>query len=953
MVDGRVVTLGQPRQRAVFAVLAVRAPHSVSLSDLVDAVWGDNAPASAEGSLHTYVGALRQALEPDRPRRAPSTLLVTTGAGYALRLDRNDRDVDQFDRAVLEAGRQYSSGELAAAADRVRTALQLWRGTPLADVPGPFADNQRTRLADSRLAAVVLWARIALDLGAHHEVTHELGKEVRDHPLHEELAGLRMLGLYRAGRQADALAAFHDIRRTLADELGIDPGPELRALHQRILASDPDLIQPVSGAARVEPAREPEGVARPTGTTTLVVPAQLPHDVASFVGRGAEVARLVELLSPSTTQTAIVISAIDGTGGIGKTALAVHACHQLADRFPDGQLHIDLHGFDPTHPPTDPSNAVAQLLRGLGVDPAGIPLEPDERFGLYRSVLAGRSILLLLDNATDANQVRPLLPGTPTCSVIVTSRNRLAGLVAHDGAHRITLDVLPDHDAINLLTTVIGTRRATTEPDAVRDLARLCGRLPLALRIAGERIAAHPHLTLTDLADELEHEHDRLDLLTADDTTAVRATFSWSYHALKPQVARTFRLLGRQPSSEFSLPAVAALTDQPIRTARAQLDALCSGHLVEEIARDRYKLHDLLRDYARERVSVEDSPAESYEAVDRVLRWYLGTADSADHLVYPARRRLPIPSNCTALPFAGRDEALAWLDQECASLVAATQFAEAQTHHDFVWRLPTAMLNYFKLRSDFDNLRTTHELALVASRRCGNVTAEAFVLNNLGLIPFAFSAHEEAITYFEQALALWRRIGDDYGQGQALLNIASILVRMHAYDDAELHYTQSVEMFQRTGRPEGVCAALLGFGFLYQETGRNELAITKCQELLPLCQSLSMGYEEAFAYELIGLAHEALGNLDAAMANYHRFLDVSRRIDGNMPEAEANVFIAALLQRQGRHDEATMYIEAAQQLFEELKLPPTSTIAQKLRNLRAEQSARRLGQTGSAARSPS
>ena len=584
--------LGAPQRRAVLGLLAARANQAVSRDELIDGIWGAELPARSVNALHVHVSRLRAALEPGRAQRTSGQVLLASGRGYLLRLTPGQLDAELFAARVASARESRRAGDPAGAAAAFEWALRLWQGVALDGIPGPWAEIVRARLGEQRLTAIEEHLDVLLELGRAAEAAGQLTELVRAHPLRERFSGQLMLALYRCGRQAEALAAFADARRILVQELGIEPGRELRALHARILAADPGLDASVTTAA-----------APPTAAVkTQPVPAQLPADVAAFTGRDAELAALDLLLAglagatgtagvteaasaggvtaatgasglvgvaaasgvtgPAGTAeasgadgtasavgqaglgdaAAVPIAILAGTAGVGKTALAVRWARRVAAAFPDGQLYVNLRGYDPGAP-VSPGDALAGFLRALGLAGEDIPAGEDERAAAYRSLLDGRRTLVVLDNAASVEQVRPLVPGSPSCLVVVTSRDSLAGLVARHGARRVALDMLPAADAIGLLRTLIGVR-VDAEPGAAAELADQCARLPLALRVAAELAAASPDSPLAELAGELAGEQRRLDLLDAggDERTAVRGVFSWSYRHLQAGVARAFRL---------------------------------------------------------------------------------------------------------------------------------------------------------------------------------------------------------------------------------------------------------------------------------------------------------------------------------------------------------------------------------------------------------------------------
>jgi DNA-binding SARP family transcriptional activator len=596
----RELELGGPRRRALLGMLA-HARQAVSRGALIDGLWGSEPPASAENSVHVYIAGLRRVLEPRRAPRAPSQFLTGAGDGYRLRLAPGTLDTEVLGQRIADA-RRLAADDPAAAARALDAALGLWQGASLAGIPGSWAEIERARLDELRQTATADRIDIMLTLGSHHEALAELAALIRQHPLRERFHGQLMLALYRCGRQADALGAFARARHALADQLGIDPGPALQRLHQQILTADTALDLPPPGG-RVK---------------RTLVPRELPADVDRFTGRSAELAALDQLLAADRDATkaagAALICVVAGTAGVGKTALAVHWGHRVREAFPGGQLYVDLRGYDPGEPVTGAS-ALGGFLRALGVAARDIPADVGQRAACYRSLLDGRRALVVLDNAASVEQVRPLLPGTPSCVVVVTSRDSLAGLVARHGARRLGLDLLPAGDAIGLLLELVGDRVAA-DPVAAATLAAQCARLPLALRVAAELAAARPDMDLAELAHELADEQRRLDLLDAggDPRTAVRAVFSWSYRRLPADAARAFRLIGLHPGPDLDTFAAAALTGTSAQHAADLLRQLARGHLIHRAAPGRYAMHDLLRAYAAGAAGARPEEARAWAA---------------------------------------------------------------------------------------------------------------------------------------------------------------------------------------------------------------------------------------------------------------------------------------------------------------------------------------------------
>jgi DNA-binding SARP family transcriptional activator/tetratricopeptide (TPR) repeat protein len=915
------LVVGAPRHRAVLAVMAVQAGRVVSRDELVDALWGDDPPGSAANIVHTYVARLRRVLEPGRGPRAPGQVLVAAPPGYLLRLDPGRVDAALFARYLSQARESRLADRPDAAVVSLDHALMLWSGPPLAGVPGPFAEVERARLSEEYWTAVEDRAEALLVSGRAADVAVELAGRVRDQPLRERLRGLLMLALYRGGRQAEALAVFRDIRHLLAGELGIEPGPELQRLHQQILAADdalmPEQTSTVTGAAhRSRPAR--------------VIPAQLPHDAGDFTSRRAELGELIALAPPvsasagTTDPGAVVISVIDGIAGVGKTALAVRAAHQAASRFPDGQLFLDLHGFTPDTTPMSPGEALGHLLRGLGADPQHIPPGIDDQSAMYRSMLAGRRVLIVLDNADSAGQVRPLLPGAGTCLVLITSRNRLDGLIARDGARRIALDVLTPGEATALLARISKAGQVAAEPSAAAELARLCGYLPLALRIAAERAAAHTSHTLADLAAELAAEHQRLDLLAvADDPTSVRAAFSSSCHALPAATARAFRLLGLHPGADITAPAAAALLGTIPSRARTVLEELGRRHLIEETGQGRYRFHDLIRVYAAEQAARQTRDQQT-RAMRRLVQWYLHTADAADAIVDPRRPRVPLSPPGHALQplrFSSNSQALHWCDAESGNLLAVTRHAANCGMHTLAWQLPTAMFGYFYLRKPWTTWLTATRIGLSAARCAGDPLGQAATHTSLGIAHGELCQPEAAICHLTQALALARTIGHRGGEAIALVTLGAAYRDLKRYDQAFISLRSALAIWRQAGDRWGQAIAFQYLGETYLSMGRARQAITNLQQALRIRRDIGDQYGAAWTRYDLAAAHCNLGDLGTAISHLHDALLTRQKIGDRWGEARTLALLGETLTAARRPGEARQNMLSAHAIFTELGDP--------------------------------
>ncbi|MGW7467187.1 BTAD domain-containing putative transcriptional regulator [Streptomyces xantholiticus] len=639
---------GSPQQRALLVALLLRDGRTATAHELIDAIWGEEPPSQALAAIRTYASRLRKALT--------SETLVSESGGYALRIGRDALDLAVAQELAAEAYKANAAGDRAQARALLNKVLGLWDGEPLANVPGPYAENQRTRLVEWGLQLLETRLDIDLEVGRHAEAVSELTALTATHPLRERLRELLMLALYRSGRQAEALAVYADTRRLLADELGVDPRPELSSLQQRILQADAELARPSEESA---PPPQPTR------------PAQLPATVPDFTGRVSFVAELGGQLA-TAEGSVMAVSALAGIGGVGKTTLAVHVAHQARKHFPDGQLYVDLQGTG--NRAAEPETVLGSFLRALGTADSAIPDTLDERAALYRSALDGRRIMVLLDNARDAAQVRPLLPGTAGCAALITSRVRMVDLA---GAHLVDLDVMSPDEALQLFTRIVGAERVGAEREAALDVVAACGFLPLAIRIAASRLAARRTWTVSVLAAKLADERRRLDELQAGDL-AVKATFELGYGQLEPAQARAFRLLGLADGPDISLAAAAAVLDLPPHETEDLLEALVDTSLLESAAPGRYRYHDLVRLYARACAERDEQPpAEREAALSRLLDFYLATAARVFAMERPGDRLVTHlePTGDAGLTFTRLEDAQDWLYAEANCLLACARQA--------------------------------------------------------------------------------------------------------------------------------------------------------------------------------------------------------------------------------------------------------------------------------------
>jgi DNA-binding SARP family transcriptional activator/Tfp pilus assembly protein PilF len=918
--DGAVVPVPAGQQRALLAALLLNAGRVVPADELAEALWGSEPPRSMRASLQNCVMRLRRSLADDGHSR-----IATEPDGYLIHVGDGELDVDRFESSLAAAREAMRAGSWADAADRLRAALSLWRGEPLRGVASDLlALREAPRLAEMRLQALEARIEADLHLGRHAEAIVELRKLAAAHPLRERLHGLLMLALYRDGQHAGALAAYQAARSVLLSELGAEPGHQLRQLQQQILAADPVLAAPDPAAAangRPAPAGTQPGPPAPV-VPAPVVPRQLPGAVAHFTGRVAELAALASMArSAAGTSQAVVISAIAGTAGVGKTALAVHWAHQAAGQFPDGQLYVNLRGYDPGQP-MPAEDALSGFLHALGVPGQNIPADVDERAALYRSLLAGRRMLVMLDNAGSVEQVRPLLPAAIGCAAVVTSRDALAGLVARDGACRLDLDLLPLPDAVDLLAALTGGR-AAADPGAAAALAARCAGLPLALRVAAELAATRPAASLADLAAELADHQRRLDLLDADGDprTAVRAVFSWSYRHLDPETARGFRLLGLHPGTEFDGYAAAALMGTTLERACHLLEVLARGYLIHPVGADRYGLHDLLRAYAAEQAAQHDPEPQRRAALTRLFDYYLFTAAEAMDALVPAehhgRTRFPRPATPTPPVTDQPAQARAWLDAERATLILVAAYTADQGWPSYTTHLAVTLFRYLEGGGHYPETVAICVHARRAARRTGDRAAEATAVNNLSVVGLRQGRYREATSQLTQALALYRETGDQTGQARALGNLGLVDYQQGHYQQATGHHQQALALYRQLGNRAGEATTLNNIGLIELRQGRYQPAAGHFRQVLALGQQTGNPTTQATALANLGLVGLRQGHYQRATSDLQRALLLCRQIGDPTGEAEALSSLGTADRQQGRHEQATSQLTQALGLYRE------------------------------------
>jgi DNA-binding SARP family transcriptional activator len=879
------------KQRAVLALLLLNPGQVVAQDEIAEALWGFAPPPSARVTVRNYVSRLRQALQDTGRDR-----ISTEPRGYAISLDADELDITRFEVLAATAQSAIQSSSWERAATQARSALALWRGEPLADVGSEVLTAREVpRLAEARLQA--LEARIDADvhLGRQAGVIAELQRLVATHPLREHLHSLLMLAFYRCGRQAEALAAYQSARGILIEELGTEPAAELRELHQRILRGDADPIQAAGRGHGVSagdgPAARRSQPAGP-GFRTSPVPRQLPAAGAHFVGRETELSVLMSLAEraasgpgedgtgrrPRLVPGSVPIVAIGGTAGVGKTALALHFAHLVADRFSDGQLYLNLRGFDPSVEPLPPSAAVRSFLDGLNVPPEQIPASLDAQTGLYRSMLAGRQMLIVLDNAASADQVRSLLPGAGHCLVVVTSRRQLTALAALEGASSVTLDVLIDSEAYELLAARLGADRLASDPAATAELITECARLPLALSVAAARAQGRPQFSLAAVASELRDARGRLDALDGGEASInVRAVFSWSYHQLPPASARMFSLLGLHPGPDITVAAAASLAAVPHAQAGQALGQLTTACLLTEHVPGRFAFHDLLRAYAAEGAAATENEDQRQDAIGRLADHYLQSARAADQAIYPARPPVAIPGpqpGTQPETFSSHAQALDWFDREHYVLRAVISLAAAADLHACAWQLPWAMETFFYRRAHWHDWAVTQIIALTAARRIGDRDGEAHAHRGIANANIENGSHEEGLRHLALALRLREKTGDLAGQARIHLDMARSAVFQQRYDDYLNHARRGLELSRSVHDHWGEGNALSEVAWALALLGHYEQAIAGCQEALRLYRQVGSRPHEGQVWDTLGFAHHHLGHHAKAAACYRRAVQI-------------------------------------------------------------------------------
>ncbi|HEU5473375.1 MAG TPA: BTAD domain-containing putative transcriptional regulator [Actinophytocola sp.] len=897
VVGNRSLRIGGPKERTVLAALALKANRVTSMDHLVDAVWDSSPPTSARGQIQKCISGLRRlfgdAAQPGEIRTCPP--------GYLLDIPPGDLDSEEFTGLVAAAREHVLGGRIAQAADTLRAALALWRGPALDGVPSSLVQRGAALLEDARLAAIEERVRLDLAMGRHQEVCGELAALVDEQPLRERLYGFLMLALYRSGRQAEALDVARRARATLIDEVGVEPGPELRDLTTAILNRDPALD------LRAEAVGSPP--AGPDGSEPAVTPRQLPGSTADFVGRERQIAEIKRLLSDGPGGTvaphAVRLVAVSGRGGVGKSTLALHVAHELGRSFPDGHLYADLRGEGGTDRSAE---LLARFLRALGVAGPAVPEDTQERAELYRSLLAGKRLLVLLDGVTSEEQVLPLLPGTATCPVLVTSRARLTGL---PGAHWVDVDPFDAEPAIELLARIVGRDRVLAERGAVTELVDLCGGLPLALRIAGGRLASRPRWRIAGLVRRLTDEARRLDEL-AHRGLELRSSIGLTYRSLSGPARRLFRLFALVPAPDFPGWTAAALLDTDPAEADEALADLVDAHVLDMLEhpgeRIRYRFHDLVQIYAHERLVETDTAADRRAALERVLGAWLALAETAHRSEYGGDFTV-LRGRAPRWP-VGRidgdpaDDPIQWWQAERGALVAAVRAAAAADLDELCWNLALLSVSLFEVKGYFDDWRETALLAHDVTRRLGNRFGQAAALYSLGTLHMYQKRLPDAERCLTEALELFQAEESTHGCALVLRNAASVHRLRGDFPMMLARYDEALTKLRAVGDPIGEAHILRSLAKFWIDEGDTELARSMLEDALSLCEGADYLRGEAQVLNRFAELHLVTGQLALARQDLHRVLLIVRDIGDRIGEAHALYGLGLIRRQEGKLDSA-------------------------------------------------
>ncbi|RKE20919.1 BTAD domain-containing putative transcriptional regulator [Streptomyces sp. TLI_171] len=945
------LALGSPQQQAVLVALLLSEGRPVTTDDLVDGIWGDRTPPQAVAALRTYISRLRSVLEPNRAVRKPSEVLVSVSDGYALRVPAEALDLAVFEQRVGEAAGARADGGFRSAHDGLVAALDLWRGRPLPGVPGPYAESQRSRLTERRLAVAEERCAMALEIGLHADVVSELNSLSAAHPLRERLRELLMLALYRSGRQAESLGVYADTRKLLIEELGVEPGGGLSAMHARILAGDPELMAALGAPAK--PGAE--------DAATFVPPAQLPADVSDFSGRSKVVNELRDVLRAGSGQ-AVVVTSLAGIGGVGKTTLAVHVAHSLRPDFPDGQLYVDLRGAGAS--PADPAVVLGDFLHALGTPEA--PDSLDQRAALYRSLLADKRMLILLDNARDAQQLRPLIPGVSGNAVMVTSRSRLAEI---PGAHLVDIEELTPDEALALFSAIVGVERVAAEPEAALQVVTACGFLPLAVRIAAARLASRPRWSVSDLARRLADQRNRLQELQLGNL-AVETTLGLGYAQLRPEEARAFRLLSVVDSPDLPLAAVAALLGTAEQEAEDLAEALVEANMLECFTPGRYRYHDLLRLYAQRQNAKLADAAEQQAALLRLLDLLTATIQNAAVVIEPDDRQaellhvpavpgIPMPDSATARNWlrvevslllsgieAGVRDSMVLLRPAVdlvlmlrslvedptlvprvrAALAAALATAEQHVDTGALARLRYAEGHLHQMAGGLSDAETALRRSLELQPAEDPTQLRSSVANELAIVLVLAGRPAEALPFYQEAYSLLRRLGAPIGEARLLANMARAYVGLGRHAEAVESARAAVAAARVSGNTPCLADTLYQLGVVLRATGSTAEAADALREAHSLFEAQQYRFWEGYSLARLAACLLDQAQLAEAARAAEESLSIAQEIDAAYCQGLANAALGEALLELGQPSRGLACLREALSVFTRLGVPEAQPV---------------------------
>lgn len=882
--SGKPVRIAGTRQQRLLALLLLHLNRTVPVDRLIDHLW-DDPPSSARQQVHNAIGTLRRTLGD----HSSEVALLWTEAGYRLELPEELVDAHVFSARVDEARSAFAAGELTNAIELLRSGLGLWRGEALTGLTGSVIENTAARLDEERLTAVEGLLAFRLRNGETSSVVSELQQMVAEHPLRESLLITLMRALHLSGRRTAALEVYQTGRRLLADELGLDPSPSLQQIHAEVLNGAPAASTRTTSTA-------PGPSATDTAAESAVDRFYLPHDTSDFCGRSTELLRLLGD-ARAASPTALTISAVDGMGGVGKTTLAVHFGHKVAEDYPNGHYFIDLRGFTLGAEPVTPEQALDTLLRDSGLPPELIPSTVESKSAAWRSRVAGQRILLILDNAADAAHVRPLLPGTAGALVVVTSRRKLPAL---EGTQAISLDVLPKEDAVALFEKVAGIERTRFEPEAVDSAVELCGRLPLAIHIAAARLRDRTSWSVAHLVERLSDHTQRVRFLRVDDRCVMTA-LRLSYKYLSPRQQLVFRTLSLHPGGDFDSSIAAALADVSADDAEDCLDALFECNLLKQSTAGRFYFHDLIRDCSRELVAEVESDGERDDALRRMFDYYLHTAHSLSAGLHNLIHDAPPQVDRVPERFQRADsvaDAIDVLNQEYGNLVAVAQLAIDGNHHRHAWQLVCTLQPYLEIRNYGGTSHALFQGGANAARALGDIRGESACLRGLVAVCRHLGSTDEAMRHLEHSIELTRQLDDQKTETAQLVQLGNLYLHEDRFTEAREVYLRAQPLSDSD--PTGFLQAgiAINLGTIARDLGEYDQALTSLRRALTMIKEDSL---DTMLYTTwsIGTVLHLLGDHDRALDEFARALHTSRQHKIQRAEALALVGLAGVKRSTG------------------------------------------------------